>query len=61
MLGSLRLRLKNGVEFNLGGGFSDAQRDSPPKIGDEVTFKYYGFTKRGKPKYASFMRIREKE
>ncbi len=59
MLGSLRIRLENGIEFNLGGGFSDIQRMSPPKVGKIVTFKYYGLTKLGKPKYASFMRIRE--
>lgn len=59
MLGSLRIRLKNGIKFSLGGGFSDIQRMSPPKVGRIVTFKYYGLTKLGKPKYASFMRIRE--
>ncbi len=58
MLGSLRIRLKNGVEFNLGGGFSDADRSNPPRVGSIVTFKYYSLTKLGKPKYASFMRIR---
>jgi DNA ligase-1 len=60
-LGSLRVRLENGVEFNLGSGFSDIERKSPPNIGDIITFKYYGLTKQGKPKFASFMRIREKE
>ncbi|MDC7243325.1 MAG: DNA ligase [Sphaerochaetaceae bacterium] len=58
---SLKLKLENGVSFNLGGGFSDKQRLNPPKIGDMVTFKYYGFTKAGKPKFASFLRIRDKE
>lgn len=61
MLGSLILRLQNGVVFNLGGGFSITQRKHPPKIGSTVTFKYYGFTKRGKPKFASYMRERKPE
>ncbi len=55
---SLRVKLKNGVVFNLGGGFSKEEKLNPPKIGDMVTFKYYGFTKNKKPKFASFLRIR---
>lgn len=58
---SLKLRLKNGTEFNLGNGFSKEQRLNHPKIGDMVTFKYYDLTKRGKPKFASFLRVRKKE
>ena len=58
---SLKLELKNKVIFNLGGGFSNEQRLNPPKIGEIVTFKYYGFTKNQKPKFASFLRIRNKE
>jgi DNA ligase-1 len=59
MMGSLRVQLENGVEFFIGSGFSDALRKNPPKIGETVTFKYYGFTKYGKPKFASFMRVRK--
>lgn len=58
---SLKLKLENGVIFNLGGGFSDKQRENPPKIGDIVTFKYYDLTKNNKPKFASFLRVRKKE
>jgi DNA ligase-1 len=45
----------------LGGGFKKEDRLNPPKIGEFVTFKYYGFTKNGKPKFASFLRVREVE
>ena len=41
---SLKIKLEDGVVFNLGGGFSDKERLNPPKVGDIVTFKYYGFT-----------------
>ncbi len=58
---SLKLKLDNGVIFNLGGGFSDKERETPPQLGKIVTFKYYGFTKNGVPKFASFLRVREKE
>jgi len=59
VLGSLHLRTFNGVEFYLGSGFSKEQRKNPPSLGDVVTFKHYGYTKNGKPKFASFMRIRK--
>ena len=58
---SLKIKLANGIIFNLGGGFSDIQRLNPPKIGDIVTFKYYGLTKNNKPKFASFLRVRKEE
>ncbi len=55
------MKIENNVIFNLGGGFSDNERLNPPKTGDIVTFKYYGFTKNAKPKFASFLRVRKKE
>ena len=58
---SLKIKLKNGIIFNLGGGFSDIEKNNPPKLGDIVTFKYYDLTKNNKPKFASFLRIRQKE
>lgn len=60
-LKSLIIKLKDGTTFNLGGGFTKRERKSPPKIGETVTFKYYGFTKNNKPKFASFLRVRNKE
>jgi len=59
VLKSLKIKLQNGVVFNLGTGFTKEQRISPAKVGEIVTFKYYGFTKNGKPKFASFLHIRE--
>lgn len=56
---SLKIRLKDGTIFNLGNGFSKKDRENPPKIGETITFKYYGITKNGKPKFASFLRVRE--
>lgn len=58
---SLKIELKNKTVFNLGGGFKKEDRLNPPKIGQFVTFKYYGLTKNGKPKFASFLRVREVE
>lgn len=56
---SLIVELKNGVVFKLGNGFTKALRRDPPKVGSIVTFKYYGLTKKNKPRFASFLHIRE--
>lgn len=60
ILKSLTLQLGNDVHFRLGNGFTDKERRNPPAIGSLVTFKYYGFTKNGKPRFASFLRLRKK-
>lgn len=59
MMGSLTLRLENGVEFKLGTGFSLQERKDPPPIGSFVSFKYQGFTRKGLPRFASFLRERK--
>jgi DNA ligase 1 len=58
-VGALRLRTPQGVEFALGTGFSDAQRESPPAVGSVVSFTHRGFTADGVPRFASFLRVHE--
>ncbi len=59
-LGALFVELPNGIQFALGTGFSDEVRNNPPPVGSIITFKYYGFHKSGIPRFASFLRVREK-
>ena len=59
VLGALRLRTPEGKEFSLGTGFSDAQRRNPPPVGVMVTYRYSDLTKKGMPKFASFLRVRQ--
>lgn len=44
--------------FKLGTGFSDAQRQNPPAIGERVTYRFRGLNDSGIPRFASFMRVR---
>lgn len=60
-LGALEVETPEGIRFKLGAGFSDAQRANPPKIGSIVTYSYLDKTKSGKPKFASFMRVRNEK
>jgi len=57
-LGALQVRTDAGVVFQIGTGFSDAQRDAPPPLGSTVTFTHRGLTPQGVPRFASFLRLR---
>ena len=45
--------------FKLGTGFNNAQRQNPPAVGSQVTYRYRGLNDSGIPRFASFMRVRE--
>jgi DNA ligase 1 len=57
-MGSLEVQTDQGVLFRLGTGFKDVERANPPPIGARVSFSYRGLSKNGKPRFASFLRIR---
>lgn len=59
-LGALRVEW-NGVEFKVGTGFSDKQRENPPTIGSKVTFRYQELSKDGVPRFPSFVAARDYE
>ncbi|MDL0080760.1 DNA ligase [Helicobacter zhangjianzhongii] len=48
---------KRTLRFKIGSGFSDKERDDPPPIGSIITYKFYGYTKNGVPRFATFHRI----
>ncbi|UTV97808.1 DNA ligase [Marinomonas rhizomae] len=58
MMGSVLVEMPSGLRFKIGSGFSDNERSTPPNIGDYVIYKYHGFTERGIPRFASFVRLR---
>lgn len=41
-LGALLVAAPDGRRFRIGGGFSDAQRDTPPPVGSTVIYRYQG-------------------
>ncbi|WP_269619704.1 DNA ligase [Zhongshania sp. BJYM1] len=58
MLGAILVETGEGLRFKIGSGFSDADRNNPPPIGSLITYKYYGLSGNGIPRFASFLRIR---
>ncbi len=57
-LGSLNCKLKDGKIIKIGSGLSNALRDEPPKINSIITFKYYGLTSKGNPRFPIYLRER---
>lgn len=60
-VGALVVETEAGRRFKLGSGLSDAERADPPPLGSTVTYKFYGLTSTGLPRFASFLRIRNDE
>jgi DNA ligase-1 len=58
-MGALLVETKEGIRFKLGTGFSDTLRANPPPIGATITYTYRDLTPQGKPRFASFLRVRD--
>ncbi|MFM7332274.1 MAG: DNA ligase [Brachymonas sp.] len=58
MLGALQIKTDDGITVNIGTGFTDEQRKNPPPIGSTITYSFRDKTPSGKPRFASFMRVR---
>ena len=54
-LGALTCENAHG-SFRIGSGFSDAEREHPPAIGSTITYRYRGYTKKGTPRFATYLR-----
>ena len=60
-VGALLVEMDSGRRFSLGTGLSDADRQTPPALGELVTYRYRGLTPSGLPRFASFVRQRPEE
>ena len=58
MTGALWVEIESGKRFYIGSGLTDRDRARPPAIGSMITFRYQGFTSKGIPRFASFLRVR---
>ncbi len=59
MMGAMLVENKEKIRFKIGTGFTNSQRKFPPKVGSVITYKFFGKTKNNKPRFASFMRVRD--
>ena len=61
LTGALNMRMPDGKTFRIGSGLSDALRRNPPPIGTLITYRYQALTASGLPRFARYLRVREKE
>ncbi len=54
-LGALLVEMPDGTQFNVGTGFSDAEREAPPKLGAIITYRYQELSNAGVPRFPSFV------
>lgn len=59
MTGALIVKTQDGKTFAIGSGLTDALRQHPPPLGTVITYRYNGFTKKGIPRFARFLRVRQ--
>lgn len=57
-LGALVVELADGTRFNVGSGFSDAEREAPPSIGALITFRYQELSEAGVPRFPTYVGVR---
>ena len=54
---ALLVETPQGKRFKLGTGLDAQDRQTPPKVGAWVTYRYRGLTDMGLPRFASFLRV----
>jgi len=59
VIGSLSCRMNNMQVIKIGSVLDEHQRAVPPNIGAIITFKYYGLTSKGNPRFPIFLRVRK--
>ena len=60
-LGALDCVTDTGAVFQVGTGFSDAQREAPPAVGARITVRYQELTRAGVPRFPVFVAERNYE
>jgi DNA ligase-1 len=58
-LGALVVEMPDGTRFNIGTGFSDAERETPPSLGAVVTYRYQELSEAGVPRFPSYVGVRD--
>ena len=53
------MQLPDGVEFSVGTGLSDSERENPPAAGSIITFRYQELSDGGVPRFPSYVRVRQ--
>lgn len=56
--GAITCKMACGKQFSVGTGLSDKDRNSPPKVGSIITYKFQEYTNSGIPRFPVYLGIR---
>lgn len=54
-MGHLEVKTPDGRLFSVGSGFTDVQRDKPPKVGTIITYKFQELSNKLNPRFPTFI------
>ncbi|KAF9097969.1 hypothetical protein BGX23_007507 [Mortierella sp. AD031] len=54
-MGHIEVKTPDGRLFSVGSGFTDAQRDKPPKVGTVITYKFQELSNKLNPRFPTFI------
>lgn len=54
-MGHLEVKTPDGRCFSVGSGFTDAQRERPPKVGSVITYKFQELSNKLNPRFPTFV------
>lgn len=57
-LGALVVEMPDGTRFNVGTGYSDKERESPPALGEIITYRYQELSDGGVPRFPTYVGVR---
>jgi len=60
-VGALNVKMDSGIEFSVGTGLSDAERENPPAVGSWITISYQELTDGNVPRFPSYIGARDYE
>lgn len=58
-VGALQVQSRDNIFFCIASGLSYDNKRNPPRIGSVVTYKHFGKTKEGYPRFPIYLRIRD--
>ncbi|MGF1688161.1 DNA ligase [Photobacterium japonica] len=58
VMGAVWVVTSDNIRFKIGSGFRDHDREHPPVIGSMIQYRFNGYTQRGIPRFARYIRPR---
>ena len=58
-MGAIWVLTADNIKFKIGSGFTEAEREHPPRLGAIISYRYNGYTSNGIPRFARYLKQRQ--